>query len=91
MSSKSNWRIQGIDAGTTKEQVLDYFEGHERKRITIFPSVDEPYKSLTATLEYEYEPESSIRFLIHEMAQTRRSAADSWVSHHALRLEAHMR
>jgi hypothetical protein len=26
---------------------------------TLCPSVDEPYKSLTATLEYEYEPDSS--------------------------------
>jgi hypothetical protein len=55
MVKKIVWRIQGIEAGASKEEILDYFEDVEQKRMvvkTVCPSVDDPNNNLTATIEY---------------------------------------
>jgi hypothetical protein len=60
-----NWRIQGINAGVTKDEILDYFEASERERIvvqTLYPSVDDPAHELTATIKYTHDvPEHTPR------------------------------
>jgi hypothetical protein len=61
MAKYLTWRIQGITAGVTDKEVLDYFEESERERIsvkTLCPSVDDPHRVLTATIEYRHELDS---------------------------------
>jgi hypothetical protein len=61
MAKTLMWRMQGIEAGATKEAVLGYFEESERDRVqvkTLCPSVDNPHRTLTATFKYRHEPTS---------------------------------
>jgi hypothetical protein len=58
MTKNLVWRIQGITAGVTRDEVLNFFEEPERERIsvkTLYPSVDDPHRALTATIEYTHE------------------------------------
>jgi hypothetical protein len=55
------WRIQGIDAGVSKEEVPKYFDESERDRIsveTLCPSVDDPCHHLTATIKYTHDADA---------------------------------
>jgi hypothetical protein len=51
------WRIDGIPAGVTADDLKDYFEEAERTRIiikTIVPSLDRPRDRQCATIEYKH-------------------------------------
>jgi hypothetical protein len=58
---KLSWRIQGINIGATKEEILGYFDESEKPRLsvkTLCPSVDDPYRNLTATIEYTHDADA---------------------------------
>lgn len=65
MAKKLIWRVQGIAAKVTQEELLSCFDESENGRIeikTFCPSVDDPENYLTATIEYQHQP--------HEMDHT---------------------
>ena len=58
MAKNLTWRIQGIDAGATRKEVLDYFDESEKGRLsveTLCSSVDDPHHNLTATIKYAHD------------------------------------
>lgn len=62
MPKKLMWRLQGIPAGTSKDDVLQFFEPEEQGGLhvkTLCPDVDDPARSLTATFEYNPRPDNA--------------------------------
>jgi hypothetical protein len=61
MAKNLIWRIQGIDAGATREEILDYFDESEKGRVsveTLCSSVDDPHHNLTATIRYAHDADA---------------------------------